>query len=103
VSAEVGGNTAFGVGVLNVDVTIQAGNPAAVGISNDAAQGGALRAMRFTLAPDALAGVFTPGWAHVSGMIRHTPPPHFSPRPYPVACGGAEGVRQSVIEPGSSS
>eukprot|EP01047_Picozoa_sp_COSAG01_P086075 COSAG01_NODE_19190_length_1025_cov_1.062635_2_plen_52_part_01 len=51
-SAEVGGNTAFGVGVLNVDVTIQAGNPAAVGISNDAAQGGALRAMRFTLAPD---------------------------------------------------
>jgi hypothetical protein len=98
VSAEVGGNTAFGVGVLNVDVTIQAGNPAAVGISNDAAQGGALRAMRFTLAPDALAGVFTPGWAHVSGMIRHTPPPPFFAPPLP--CGlwrgrgcGAVGYR----------
>lgn len=64
VSAATGGNTAFGTGVLNVDITINAGNPAAVGIANDAAQGGALRAMRFTLAPDALAGVFTPGWSH---------------------------------------
>ncbi len=63
-SAATGGDTAFGTGVLNVDITINAGNPAAVGIANDAAQGGALRAMRFTLAPDALAAVFTPGWSH---------------------------------------
>jgi hypothetical protein len=100
VSAEVGGNTAFGVGVLNVDVTIQAGNPAAVGISNDAAQGGALRAMRFTLAPDALAGVFTPGWAHVSGMIRHTPPPPiFRPAPtlWPVEGPRVWGSRLSSL------
>ena len=64
VSAEMGGDTAFGTGVLNVDVEIAGGNPAAVAVSNGAAQGGALRAMRFTLAPDALASLFTPGWAH---------------------------------------
>ena len=64
VSAEMGGDTAFGTGVLNVDVNIASGNPAAVAVSNGAAQGGALRAMHFSLAPDALAALFSPGWAH---------------------------------------
>jgi hypothetical protein len=59
-----GGNTAFGVGILNVDVEVRAGNPGAVGVRNRAAQGGVLRAMRFSLAPDVLAGVLSPGWAH---------------------------------------
>jgi len=63
ISPRAGGNTAFGVGVLNVDVAVAPGNPGAVGVSNGAAQGGLLRAMRFDLAADALAGVFSPGWA----------------------------------------
>jgi hypothetical protein len=63
-NASDGGNTAFGVGVLNVDVEVLAGNAGAVGVRNRAAQGGVLRAMRFTLASDALAGVMAPGWAH---------------------------------------
>jgi hypothetical protein len=63
-SAYKGGNTAFGTGVINVDVRIGAGNPGAVGISNGVAQGGVLRAMAFDLAPDAAAGVYSPGWAH---------------------------------------
>jgi len=68
VSAEIGGDTAFGTGILNVDVEVAAGNPAAVAVSNGAAQGGALRSMRFDLAPDALAAIFTPGWAH-EGLV----------------------------------
>jgi hypothetical protein len=63
-TAHFGGSTAFGTGVLNVDLRIGRGNTAAVGIQNDAAQGGALRAMRITLAPDALAGIWSPGWSH---------------------------------------
>jgi len=63
-----GGNTAFGEGVLNVDVAVGAGNPGAVGVRNRAAQGGVLRDMRFDLAPDALAGVMSPGWAH-QGLV----------------------------------
>lgn len=59
-----GGNTAFGTGVINVDVRIDAGNPGAVGVSNGAAQGGILRAMKFVLAPDATAAIYSPGWAH---------------------------------------
>jgi hypothetical protein len=63
-NATDGGNTAFGTGVLNVDVEVRAGNAGAVGVRNRAAQGGVLRAMRFMLAPDALAGVQAPGWSH---------------------------------------
>jgi hypothetical protein len=59
-----GGNTAFGTGVYNVDISIAKGNIGAVGIVNDAAQGGVLRAMMFNLSTDALAGVASPGWAH---------------------------------------
>ena len=63
-SANSGGNTAFGTGVINVDIRIGAHNPGAVGVSNGAAQGGVLRSMAFYLAPDAAAGVYSPGWAH---------------------------------------
>lgn len=59
-----GGNTAFGCGMMNIDINIARGNAGAVGIKNRAAQGGILRAMQFLLADDAAAGVFSPGWAH---------------------------------------
>lgn len=64
VNTHDGGNTAFGVGVLNVDISIAASNPGAVGVRNRAAQGGILRSMRFDLAADTAAGVHSPGWAH---------------------------------------
>lgn len=59
-----GGNTAFGVGVMNVDITIPPKNPGAVGVRNRAAQGGILRSMLFSLAEDASGGVHSPGWSH---------------------------------------
>jgi hypothetical protein len=59
-----GGNTAFGVGVINVDITIPSQNPGAVGIRNRAAQGGILRSIRFNLASDVAGGVHSPGWSH---------------------------------------
>lgn len=59
-----GGNTAFGVGVMNVDFSMGANNAGAVGIRFRAAQGGILRALRFDLDPQVLAGVHSPGWAH---------------------------------------
>ena len=59
-----GGNTAFGVGVMNVNILIPKNNPGAVGVRNRAAQGGILRSMLFTLASDAAAGVHSPGWSH---------------------------------------
>jgi hypothetical protein len=64
VSTTDGGNTAFGSGVMNVDVAVGAGNAGAVGVRWRAAQGGLLRAMRFDLAADAAAAVHAPGWAH---------------------------------------
>ena len=69
VSAEIGGDTAFGTGLINVDIEVGAGNPAAVAVSNGAAQGGVLRNMHFALAPDALAAIFTPGWAHEALVV----------------------------------
>jgi hypothetical protein len=57
-----GGNTAFGCGVINIDINIGMNNPGAVGIRNRAAQGGVLRAMRFDLADNVASGVHSPGW-----------------------------------------
>lgn len=68
--ARDGGNTAFTTGVINVDMTIEPGNAGAVAIRNRAAQGGVLRAMTFTLAPDAAIAVQSPGWAHQELLFR---------------------------------
>jgi hypothetical protein len=69
ISINGGGDTAFGTGILNIDIKIKSQNPAAVGISNGAAQGGVLRSMSFTLANDSLAAIWSPGWSHTDVVV----------------------------------